>query len=410
MYSAFKEGSPVKASREIASLSERINLLSLKELGLLSPKDLKGYTADLSKAMAKASLLNGSFKTTKKISFRIKLIEEAYASVRCPVQGLYPAQKNEQADCNTQTRGILISEDQVSKFNSDHIRASDNALRCPDGQSMCNPAMIGFDFSEAKPQLRCLEDASNEKCFDEFKPTGEDMKKSLELLKEASPSFWTEFEAGINELCITDGVFNENEEDDGCDYVRKQMNHSTLRYRSKLTREYTDLAKKIQDATERAAALAKACRRFQASSQNGRSLGNHENFNEHGQKIVISQGRCWRLPANTKVEESNGRYVFSQPGGTSRILTLDKHDSVRFHNFRCGPCNGAVSVTACIAEQEKDLNDRATITSRSSQELVPSMDDCLDYITNFETVELPQVVFDKASDQGQSFYQMQSIN
>ncbi len=412
MYTTFKKSPPVKASREIASISRGFNFLSVEELRLLKPADLKSYLNKISEAMVKAGSLNGIFRVHKKQAFRLSLIEKAYAAKFCEIKGLYPEKVSDEGAClETTTEGMKILESGRDEFNSSDIVG--NNLFCPEGQRMCNPAMVGFDFSNSKPALRCLPEASNEDCFG-LATNGEQMKKSLELLNEVNPKFWEEFEEGINAVCFTDGAFNED--DEGCAYIKKQMNHSTSNYRSKLTRAYKDLAEKVGAARARTAQDGKACKQFQYEAGNEAGLANYRNFNIPGQKIFIQGGNCWRLPVGTIVSERNGKYEFSTPGDGDPILSLSTGAGAadnttlgtgRFYNFQCGPCNDAADLTRCLWEQRhSDGGEYEKWTGLAT----PALDDCRSLVSGFETTTLPEVLIERAEAQGQSFYELRSIN
>ncbi|MGH1467429.1 MAG: hypothetical protein ACRBBP_00920 [Bdellovibrionales bacterium] len=415
MYRTFKKSTPVKVSREIASIGKEFNFLSVEELKLLKAHDLKLYLNEISEAMVKAGSLNGVFKVNKKQAFRFSLIEKAYAAKFCEIKGLYPEKISDDGTClETATEGIKILESEKDAFDSENIVGTN--LFCPEGQRMCNPALVGFDFSGAKPVLRCLSNASNEDCF-KLSTDGEQMKKSLDLLGKVNPEFWKEFEEGINAVCFTDGDFKEN--DDSCSYIKKQMNHSTLNYRSKLTREYKDLAEKVGAARARTAQDGKACKQFQHEEGNEAGLGDHRNFNIPGQKIFIQGGNCWRLPPGTTVLEVGGNYEFSTPdeqAGDPPLLSLATGAGAasnttlgtgRFYNFQCGPCNDAANLTRCLWEQRhSDGGDYEKWESLST----PAMDDCNNLISDFENRALPEVLIEKAGAQRQSFYELRSIN
>lgn len=398
LYSTFKTSETVSASREIASIEKSFNFLSLKELKLLNENDLKGYLTDLSSAMSKAGSLEGAFKDSKKTNISFNLINKAYASIYCPVKGLHPAKVINESECENQAEGIKITPASKPDFMENDVVG--NNLFCTEGLKMCNPALVGFSYDFGKPKLRCLQDASNAKCA-ELEVTGDQLKKSLEVLAKAAPDFWKEFEDGILNTCFEDGAFKEG--DESCGYVRDKMNHSAASYRTKLTRDYKDLASKLRqgDSTE------KACNQFQVSSDDTRRLRDHRNFNLPGQKVFVRNGQCWRLPSDTVVAKVGERYQFLTPGKDSPILTLGGDEGF-FYNFQCGPCNDATTLSRCLFEQRHARDDRDY--DKLSSLKIETTDDCRSFLSELRSKNLPGVVFEKYQNQDKRFYNSSAID
>jgi hypothetical protein len=436
------EKQPQKASRALASVPQGFDFLSKAELKLLTPKEQKNYLNKISQAIVKAGVFKGVFRdqSKKKVSLNKPFtspfsspefslgVSKAYAAYRCAMYGLHPYVRNNEADCSVLEKrptAIKISASSIPSFIADGVELGSsrddeqNILKCPDNQYMCNPALIGFDFEDGKARLRCLDDASNANCY-KLRTNADQMGKSLELIETANPRYWDEFSNGIEEQCLVDGKFNEA--DEGCVYVKKQISYSTRNYRSKLTQKYLDLASKLEEQTTVDAADKKVCKQF-TKTDSEMSLADHENFNAPGFKILYKRGQCWRVPSRTIVTRSNDQFSLLLPEGTTAsedpILTPEiggvgsdpnRVSDVRFYNFKCGPCNDAESLSACVFNMRKPAADRNFSSTANDRAMLIGPDDCRALIGQLETAELPDVVFEKAQQQGTPFHQSGAID
>lgn len=440
-YVYLNQQQPQKASRALASVEQGFDFLSKTELGLLTPDEQRDYLNKISQVIVKSGVFEGVFRdrTKKKVSLGKPLLSpefalgfsEAYAEYHCPMYGLHPFVRADESQCNILPKALKISEASESLFASEAVvagstRDSNQSLaKCPDGQKMCNPALIGFDFEGGKAKLRCLDDATNANCF-KLRTSGEQMKKSLELIDEANPKYWDEFQKGMEEQCLKDGKFNES--DEGCVYAQKQINYSTKTYRNKLSQKYQDLAEKLKEKATVDAADKKVCKQF-TKTDSETALADHENFNVPGFKIVYKRGNCFRVPSNSIVSRSNGQFKVYLPdgieaespvGGDEQIVhteeiggmgtSPDRASDVRFYNFQCGPCNEAVNIEACLFNMRKDKDNRNFQQIADNNISQIGADDCRALISKLETLELPDVVFEKVKEQGTPFYRSGSID
>jgi len=434
-YSNHGEQEPQKASRAIASVTQGFDFLSKTELRLLTHNDQRDYLSKISQVIVKSGVFKGVFrdKTKKKVSLNGPSFlpdfslgfSKAYADYHCPMYGLHPFVRADASQCDALPRAMKISEDAQALFSAGGVEAGssrDDGLsiaKCPEGQKMCNPALIGFDFDNGKAKLRCLDDASNANCF-KLKTSADQMKKSLELLEEANPRYWDEFSKGMEEQCLEDGKFNES--DEGCVYAKKQINYSTRTYRSRLSKKYLDLASKLKEQAEVDASDKKVCKQFmKTDSEVG--LADHKNFDAPGFKILYKRGECWRVPSRTVVRRAANEFSLLLPESASSsddsILSPEiggvgsdpnRVSDVRFYNFQCGPCNDAENISSCVFNMRKSAADRNHKNTPSDRAMMLNPDDCRAMIGKLETAELPDVVFEKARQQGTSFHQINSID
>lgn len=444
-----------KASRQIASVAKTkkrkgVSLLTYRELMLLSSKDRYKYIKNTADIIVKAGYLEGAFShKKKKTAFQIKtfFLEEAYArGIKfCPIKGLHPVAVYEDEDCRV-AASIYISADARDAFASSEVSEEPGGAltaACPPNKDLCSPLLIGFEFdSDGKAKVRCLEDASNENCFKQMRTNKDDMDRSLKILEQANPNFWTEFKAGMDELCFEEGRFKED--DESCSYVQKQMAHNTKHYSSILSSDYKDLAARLEEAEEAAATPSEpeevteeegaptepapegdkhACKQFQKNPTSEMAIADHHNFDAPGMKLIVSKGQCFRLPPGTIVR----RKVASNPDGSrgdnqrdtfefyyQDKLLLDlpvgglgddpnRVSNVRFYNFKCGPCNDAKNLSACLFQLRKSQERRLDYEKVDDISLVStSMDDCQKYIGNIRTREVPEVVFERVRASGAS--------
>jgi len=449
-YIHIKHLPPQKASRALASVDQGFDLLSRQELKLLTPKEQRNYLNKISQIIVKAGVFKGAFRDRSKskvsrhrFDFSIG-VPKAYAEHRCLMHGLLPFVRGNESECSILPKALKISEDSKSLFTSAAVGSvtidgeEQSTAKCPEGQEMCNPALIGFDFdsTSGKARLRCLDRATNEACFG-LPTSGEQMKKSLDLIDQANPLYWNEFISGIEEQCLVGGEFNES--DDGCDFARRQMNYSTRTYRNKLTQRYKDLAAKLNEQSASDAADKKVCRQH-TSTDSEMALPHHENFNRPGFKIMYKRGQCWRVPTRSTAQRINNQYRILLPDGDERSAddiaglnpddpnstsdpsvvlmqdigglgsAADRVGDVRFYNFQCGPCNDAADIASCVFNMRKPLEDRSYARIANNRVSAIGTDDCRALIEKLETAELPDVVFEKARAQGEPFYQSRSID
>lgn|GEM_PF-3540950 len=444
---------PRKASRALASVDQGFDFLSKNELKLLAPNDLKEYLSKISQTIEKAGVFEGVFrdKSKSKVSFNHQLLPiefsfrlpNAYAVYHCPMYGLHPFVRVDKAACNSLPKALKISEDSESLFSTSAVEFGSNRedkqsiAKCPEGQKMCNPALIGFDFENGKASLRCLDDATNANCYNQMKTTGEQMRKSLEIIDKANPKYWDEFQKGMEEQCLKNGKFNDS--DEGCVYAKKQINYSTRTYRNMLSQKYKDLAAKLGEQDSVDATNKKVCKQF-TKTDSEMSIADHKNFNAPGFKIMYKRGRCWRLPSKSIVNRDQKKYKVLLPNGSERsaqdlasinydapnsttdasvVLMEDiggigadsnRTGDVRFYNFQCGPCNDAENISACVFNMRKPKAERKFSKINDNKATVLGTDDCRALITKLETAELPDVVFEKAKQKGASFHSTGSID
>ena len=430
-YFSFSKPQVRKASRALASIEEDFNFLSLRELKLLNENDQRNYLDKISETLVKASVFDGAFKgvTSSKTSLFSFGVPKAYAAIFCPVQGLHPPIRANSEDCEKDrayalkvlpaSKSLFASDQYVSHQNRGEVKG---LATCPDGQSLCNPALIGFDFTaDGKAKVRCLKSATNANCYKKLKTSGDQMKKSLAVLEKANPKFWDEFEEGIEKNCFNKkGEFNKN--DEGCAYVKKQLNYSTSKYRSRLTQQYKDLAKKLED--QKNAELKntdpktgkvsnKACRR---TAKNKLDRLDPENFNTPGFKIIYKRGQCWRVPYKALVRKKGKFYrvLPEESAGKSALFDFEesspgKVKDTRFYNFKCGPCNSAKKLSSCLFNLRKPKEERKHTELADNKFELLGRDDCRALISSLENTELPDVVFEKASKQGKPFSDTDSI-
>jgi len=435
-YTSFQRPALKKASREIASVEEGFDFLSRNELDLLTPEDKRNYLNKISQTIVKAGFFTGTFKSrgTSKVSKNLwKLPKEfslgvpkAYALYHCPMYGLHPYARGSKEECEEFLPAVLkIASSSASLFSTEFVetaaqRSDDNTVtKCPEGQKMCNPALIGFDFEGGKARLRCLEDASNANCY-KLRTSGEQMQKSLDLINKANPKYWDEFTKGIEKQCLdSKGKFNDS--DEGCVYAKKQMNYSTKTYRGRLTKAYKDLAAKLNEKAALQAKNQKACVPF-TKTDSAFAIADHKNFNAPGFKILYRKDRCWRLPSKVIASRSTDKFKFFLPEGTAGSEDYgempvggvgsdpNRVSDLRFYNFQCGPCNDAKDISACLFNLRKSQSNSKfkKISENTYTHLNP--EDCRALITKLQSIKLPDVVFEKASKLSVPFHQSQSID
>lgn len=385
----------------------KIEFLSKKSLLLLEPEEKKKYLHTVAQVLTKA-------KKISKVVNTPTVFAKAWAEVVCPIYGLHPAVRANEEQCARPAKGIFITNETAERFDSDFVRTDSATERqyisCPDGQFMCNPALLGFNFENDKAILRCLSDASNENCL-ALTTSGDQISDSLSLINEANPEFWEEFDEGVNELCVEDGEFNSS--DEGCDYIRRQMKHATREYNRRLTIRYKNIARAIEvDELRSSNMSSNACQETELDPDL-----ELRDFNRSGVKFVRTEDQCYRIPSDVMVREN--------PDGTHFYFTMNEsgeqleatHLSALFANsdgfmhLNCGPCNRYANIEACVEELAKPESQRDTLASMSGSNILSSYSDCLAQIESLKELEVSDVILERVDGQSRrGFWETISID
>ena len=369
-----------------------IPFLSKSELFLLKPKEKKAYLNLIARTITRAKKIS---KVVKRSNI---VFNEAWANVTCPIQGLHPSVQETKAGCKKQARGFVISNESVESFHPNFIGTLSGGQKyvvCPRGQKMCSPTMVGFENhgDNNKKRLRCLPEATNEKCL-ALKTTGENIEESLNLLDKANPDFWNEFASGVNELCLDDGKFNDD--DEGCNAIRRQMKKAMTDYRSKLNQRYKDLAAAIKTQE-----LKRTFSNKQACKERGiHPEENLHDFNTDGIKFIVSGDVCFRVPATTRVrqlEDGTFRYYQMVEYSNQRERDMVQLSELqvgadRFLNFNCGACNKYLSIERCLEELEKTEPDMSNLINFGNAHITMTPSQCVQEFLALRKLEVSDEV------------------